>query len=178
MPGVRFSGLGGPEMQAAGCDCLYQLTDLAVMGFGQVIPLIGEFYRVYRRARDFLRREHPDAVVLVDFPGFNWWIAAAAKKQGIPVYYYCPPQLWAWAPWRIRKVRKFVDCVLSVLPFEAEWFRARDVDVSYVGHPFFDDVAAHELDSEFLTSIRKDAPFNSGALTGARGSRKSSATFR
>lgn len=167
-PGTRFSGFGGPEMQAEGLDCLYQLTDLAVMGIGQVLPLIHKFYGLVQQAKAFLKSEQPDAVVLVDFPGFNWWIAKAAKETGIPVYYYCPPQLWAWAPWRIRKVHRYVDCILSVLPFEAEWYRKHNVDVEYVGHPFFDEVAEHPINPDVLESLTKEGCRTIGILPGSR----------
>lgn len=167
-PGTRFSGFGGPTMQAEGLDCLFQLTDLAVVGLGQVLPLIRKFFGLVQVARAFMERERPDAVVLVDFPGFNWWIAAAAKRAGIPVYYYCPPQLWAWAPWRIRKVHRSVDCILSVLPFEANWYRKHGVDVEYVGHPFFDEVARHFIPDETIASLRVPDRLTIGILPGSR----------
>ena len=152
-PGVRISGYGGPRMQQAGCELQYQLTDLAVMGFFRVVPLLWKFARLLWQAQRFFAREKPDAVVLVDFPGFNWWIARKAKAAGIPVFYYMPPQLWAWAAWRIRRVRKYVDCVLCGLPFEYEWYARRGVDAVYVGHPFFDDVAAHSLDGSLRAPL-------------------------
>jgi lipid-A-disaccharide synthase len=79
--------------------------------------------------------------VLVDFPGFHWWLAWRAKRHGIPVVFYCPPQIWAWASWRIAKMRRLVDHVLSPLPFEHDWFGARGVPSTLVGHPFFDELA-------------------------------------
>lgn len=167
-PEATFCGFGGPEMQQAGLDCLYPLTELAVMGIGQVLPLIGKFYRLVGEARQFFREQRPDAVVLVDFPGFNWWIAAAARREGIPVYYYCAPQLWAWAPWRIRRVKKNIDCVLCVLPFEAEWFQSRGVRVEYVGHPFFDEVAEHPLDAETMQRLHSAAERRVAVLPGSR----------
>lgn len=167
-PEAQFSGFGGPHMQQAGLDCLYPLTDLAVMGIGSVLPLIGKFLRLNRRAGQFLKSHRPDAVVLIDFPGFNWWIAAQSKRAGIPVYYYCPPQLWAWAPWRIRKVRKYVDCVLSVLPFEAAWYRERGINVEYVGHPFFDEVRAHVIDGEFCDRLTEHGGPTVAILPGSR----------
>src|SRR5690606_5128276 len=115
--------------------------------------------------------ERPDAVVLIDFPGFNWWIARKAKAAGIPVLYYLPPQLWAWGPWRIRKVRKFVDHVLCGLPFEYDWYATRGISAEYVGHPFFDEVADHPLDPEFCrqwTSPGEDGPRTIGILPGSR----------
>jgi lipid-A-disaccharide synthase len=153
-PDVRFSGFGGVQMESAGLESLHRLTNLAVMGIGAVIPLLWTFYKLVRQAGEYIDRELPDAVVLIDFPGFNWWIARKAKKAGVPVYYYMPPQLWAWAPWRIKKVRKYVDHVLAALPFEAEWYASRGVSVEYVGHPFFDEVAAHRVDDGFCKALR------------------------
>lgn len=153
-PEVRFSGFGGPLMEQAGLESLHRLTDLAVMGLWAVLPLLWRFVRLVRQAGQHIERELPDAVVLIDFPGFNWWIARKAKRAGVPVFYYMPPQLWAWASWRIKKVRKYVDHVLAALPFEAEWYAARGVSVEYVGHPFFDEVAAHRVDDGFCKALR------------------------
>jgi lipid-A-disaccharide synthase len=150
VPNLHCSGFGGPLMQAAGCQIRYRLTNLAVMGILDVLPLLWRFIALLRRAGRQLDRHRPDAVVLVDFPGFNWWIARLAKRRGIPVHYYLPPQLWAWAPWRIRKMRRLVDQVLCCLPFEYEWYRQRGVNARCVGHPFFDEVASRQLDREFL----------------------------
>lgn len=149
-PDFQAEGFGGPAMRGVGCDLLFELTDLAVMGFLRVLPLIAKFNAVAKQAEQHFDQNPPDAVVLVDFPGFNWWIARAAKKRGIPVYYYLPPQLWAWAPWRIRKVRKFVDHVLCALPFEYEWYKSRGVQCTWVGHPFFDQVAQKTLDRQLV----------------------------
>jgi len=160
LPDLECSGFGGPLMKAAGCRILYRLTDLAVMGILPVIPLIFKFIGLSRGASRYLERRRPDAVVLVDFPGFNWWIARSAKKLGIPVYYYLPPQLWAWAPWRVRRMKKFVNYVLSCLPFEVEWYRRRGVEARFVGHPFFDEVAEKALDADFMRQ-------HSSATTGA-----------
>jgi lipid-A-disaccharide synthase len=155
VPGLTCSGFGGPLMKEAGCDVLFRLTDLAVMGILPVIPLIFKFLRLVRQAKQYLAEHRPDAVVVVDFPGFNWMIASAAKKLGIRVIYYLPPQLWAWAPWRVRKVRRNVDQVLSALPFEVEWYHQRKVVAEYVGHPFFDEVAERPLDNQFIATQRE-----------------------
>ncbi len=153
-PEIRLEGFGGPAMQAAGCHLLFELTTMAVMGFLRVLPLLARFRRLVQLAEAHFDSSPPDAVVLVDFPGFNWWIAKAAKKRGIPVIYYLPPQLWAWAPWRLKKVRRWVDHVLCTLPFEYNWYRDRGIECSHVEHPFFDQAADYPIDEELVRTIR------------------------
>ncbi len=117
-PGVEFVGYGGPLMAAAGCDLHCDLTALAVMWFLRVLLNLHKFLDLASRADRYFRHQRPDAVVLIDYPGFNWWIAKRAKAHGIPVFYYTPPQIWAWGSWRVKKMRRFVDHVLCSLPFE------------------------------------------------------------
>lgn len=168
VPGIEAVGFGGPLMEQAGGRLLFRMTDLAIMGVFRVIPMLLTFWRLCRQAKRSFDEARPDAVVLVDFPGFNWHVARAAKNRGIPVFYYMPPQLWAWAPWRIGKVRKFVDHVLSGLTFERDWYASRGIDVTYVGHPFFDEVADHPLDEAFLRERRRPGGRNVGILPGSR----------
>lgn len=168
-PEIRVSGFGGPRMEHAGCQLLYPLTQLAVMGIFAVLPRLWQFYRLVCQAREYLDRHRPDVVVLIDYPGFNWWIAKAAKRRGIPVVYYMPPQLWAWAPWRVSKVRRYIDLVLSGLPFEAEWYARRQIPVLYVGHPFFDEVAERPLDAAFLREWTPGRGRTVALLPGSRG---------
>lgn len=167
-PSIHCSGFGGPLMEEAGLDSLYRLTDMAVMGVAEVLPMVHRFYAQYRRAKQFLRAARPDVCVLIDFPGFNWWVASAAKAAGVEVVYYCPPQMWAWAGWRIRKMRRYVDRVLSVLPFEADWYNDRGMPAEYVGHPFFDEVAERELDRQVCRRLEHSAPRRLALLPGSR----------
>jgi lipid-A-disaccharide synthase len=153
-PEIQTEGFGGPEMRDQGCRLQFELTQLAVMGFLRVVPMLAKFRRLVIQAEAFFDESPPDVVVLVDFPGFNWWIAKAAKRRGIPVFYYMPPQLWAWAPWRIRRVRKWVDHVICALPFEYEWYKSRGVNATWVGHPFFDEVASHRLHADLVAELR------------------------
>lgn len=153
-PGVEVVGYGGPNMAAAGCQLHADLTALAVMWFGRVLLSIHKFWDLASRADRYFRHHRPDAVVLIDYPGFNWWIARRAKAHGIPVFYYTPPQIWAWAQWRAKKMRRFVDHVLCSLPFEESWFRERGCNATFVGHPFFDEVDRLELDEQFLAEYR------------------------
>ncbi|NCA12345.1 lipid-A-disaccharide synthase, partial [bacterium] len=140
-PDVECVGLGGPCMAEEGCRLVADLTQLAVMWFLRVILNIHRFVDLARRAERSFLDARPDVCVLVDFPGFHWWLAWRAKRHGIPVVFYCPPQIWAWASWRIGKMRRLVDHVLSALPFEHEWFAAQGMRSTYVGHPFFDEVS-------------------------------------
>ena len=147
---VECVGFGGPRMQQAGCELLFDLTNLAVMFVAQVLRQIRTFFRLIDQADEYFATHRVDAVILIDYPGFNWWIARKAKRHGIPVFYYGVPQMWAWAPWRVRKLRRLVDHVLCKLPFEVNWFEQRGCQATYVGHPFFDEVAQHPSDCELM----------------------------
>jgi lipid-A-disaccharide synthase len=155
LPDAEFVGFGGARMTAAGVLLLYPLVDLAVMWFWNVLLNLVIFVRLILHADRYFRDERPDAVVLIDYPGLHWWIARRAKARGIPVFYFVPPQLWAWAGWRVRKVRRFVDEVLCSLPFEPGWYHARGVKQAvFVGHPYFDELAERPLDAGFLAAQR------------------------
>jgi len=138
------------------------------MWFLRALLNLHKFWALYRRAAAFLRQERPDAVVLIDYPGFNWWIARAAKREGIPVFYYVPPQVWAWARWRVKKMRRLVDHVLCALPFEQEWYAARGCHATLVGHPFFDEASRHVLDAEFLAALRRRMAARAGRMDDGR----------
>ncbi len=114
-PGIEVVGYGGPKMAEAGCRLHADLTALAVMWFARVLINLHKFWGLVSRADRYFRHHRPDAVVLIDYPGMNWWIARRAKVHGIPVFYYTPPQIWAWARWRVKKMRRLVDHVLCSL---------------------------------------------------------------
>jgi lipid-A-disaccharide synthase len=147
-------GYGGPKMADAGAQLHFDLTALAVMWFLRVLLNIHKFLGLLWRADRAFALEKPDAVVLIDYPGFNWWIARRAKARGIPVYYYAPPQIWAWGSWRVKKVQRFVDHVLCALPFEEPWYRERGCKATFIGHPYFDEVREHPLDAAFVAAER------------------------
>ena len=140
-PDVECVGLGGPQMAAEGVELVADMTKLAVMWFLRVILSIHRFVDLARRAERSFLDHRPAVCVLVDFPGFHWWLAWRAKRHGIPVVFYCPPQIWAWASWRKKKMRRLVDHVLAPLPFEHDWFTAEGIASTLVGHPFFDEAA-------------------------------------
>lgn len=168
-PDAEFRGFGGPEMQKAGCRIEYDLTGLAVMWFLQAVMNIPLFARLLKKARETFRRDRPDILILVDYPGFNYRLAKDAKAEGIPVCFFVPPQIWAWAQGRIKKTRRDVDFVISPLPFEQKWFRQRGIETVAVPHPFFDEMNAEPLDREFIARIAGDgAPPILTLLPGSR----------
>ncbi len=167
-PNFEFVGFGGPKMAEAGCNLHFDLTALAVMFIGKVLANIRTFFRLIAEANDYFRDNDVDGVVLIDYPGFNWWIARKAKKHGIPVFYYGIPQVWAWAPWRVRKIRRFVDFVLCKLPFEPEWFAKRNCQATYVGHPYFDQLVHQEYDEAFIEGLLKQDQMLLTLLPGSR----------
>ncbi len=155
---VEAMGLGGPRLQQAGCRLLADMSSLAVMWFARTLWHLPKFYRLFRPVRHHLHRWRPDVVVLVDYPGFNWHVARAARELGIPVAYFCPPQVWAWAQWRVAKMRRWVDRVLCCLPFEQQWYSQHGCDAVWVGHPYFDHLRETQPDEELLSQLRQGGP--------------------
>lgn len=139
-PRAECFGLGGDAMARAGCDIVYPLDRHAIVGIFEAVRSVPFFSSLLKRVGQELERRRPDVVVLVDYPGFNWWVARAARRRGIPVLYFLPPQIWAWATWRVRKMRRLVDCVLCSFPFEEPWYRAHGVRAVFTGHPYFDSL--------------------------------------
>ena len=167
-PGIRCTGFGGERMQAAGADLLYPMARLSVMWFPHILKSIDTFLRLLAQADRFFRLHRPDAVVMIDYPGFHWWLARKARKHGIPVVYFVPPQLWAWAGWRVQKVRRFVDHVVCSLPFEPAWYRRRGVTAHYFGHPYFDELNRQAFDQNFLSEQRTRPEEIVAVLPGSR----------
>ncbi len=152
-PSCQAVGFGGPKMNAAGCESFFDLTQLGVMFLAGALRHLRLFLRLVAEADKYFQSNQVDAVVLIDYPGFNWWIARKAKQHNIPVFYYGVPQMWAWASWRIKKIQRFVDHVICKLPFEAKWFADRGCRAEYVGHPYFDQLQNQVLNAEFVDEV-------------------------
>jgi lipid-A-disaccharide synthase len=136
---IEFYGVGGPRMEAAGCELLEKPVGKAAMVY-KAFSQVGYYYRLIRRINRFLKSNKIDLVIVCDSPSFNFHIAKAAKKAGIKTLFYVAPQLWAWAGWRIGKLRKYCDKLCCILPFEESWFRQRGVDAVFVGNPLLDEL--------------------------------------
>lgn len=143
--GARFRFLGGDLMQAEGGELVKHYREMAFMGFIPVLKNLRTILRNMRRCEEDIRRYRPDAVILVDYPGFNLKIARFVKEElNLPVYYYISPKIWAWKKYRIRSIRRYVDKMLCILPFETEFYRTQRYEVAYVGNPSVDAIAARE----------------------------------
>lgn len=137
LPEARFVGVAGERMAAEGCEVLADLTKKAAMLGGPLLSL-GYYFRAVRRLQKAIRSIRPDLHIPVDSPALNWHLAAAARKAGTPVLYYIAPQVWAWGPWRVKKLARLTDRVACILPFEEDYLRRRGVHATFVGHPIFD----------------------------------------
>ena len=147
-PDLAFFGIGGPRMKEAGVDILVDAGRLSVVGITEVFARIPLVLREAGRIKREMRRRHPDLLILIDFPDFNLHMAGFAKKQGVPVLYYISPQIWAWRRGRIRKIRRYVDHMAVILPFEADFYRAFHVPATFVGHPLLDHYAEEAVATE------------------------------
>jgi len=171
-PQLRFSALGGSALAMAGAEVVQASEEIAVMGFGEVLASLPAILRARRRVWRHLDRGGVDLVVPIDFPGFNLQVAGRAHRRGVPVFYLVPPQLWAWGAWRLGQLRRRVDRIGAILPFEPEFFGQRGLDVVHVGHPLMEDYA----DFPFEESWRRreavlasaDRPVTVGLLPGSR----------
>lgn len=153
-PDLECSGFGAERLAGAGCCLLYPLAEHAIVGIARAVASVPLHRRILALADRHFRHWRPDAVVLIDNPGFHWWLARTARACGIPVVYFVPPQLWAWGGWRAAKMRRLIDRVLCNLPFEQAWYAARGIEARCIGHPYFDELRAQRLDEAFLAAQR------------------------
>jgi lipid-A-disaccharide synthase len=147
---IDFFGATGPLMRDASVETIVNSDELAIMGIVEVGRVFRKFLRAFRKLKSAAIERSPDAVVLVDWPEFNLRLASTLHRRGLKVIYYISPQLWAWRPRRVNNIKRDVDLLLSILPFEAEWYKARDVEhVEFVGHPLAGEVKPRFEREEF-----------------------------
>lgn len=139
-PQLECKAWGGDLMQASGATLVKHYRDLAFMGFVEVLKNLRTILRNIAFCKKDILEFKPDALVLIDYPGFNLRIARWAKTQGIPVIYYISPQLWAWHASRAHDIRRDVDKMLVILPFEQEFYKKYDIEAEFVGHPLLDAI--------------------------------------
>lgn len=156
-PSATITGFGGDRLAATGATLVQNFTGLSVTGLLEVVRLLPRTYATYRRLVADAEAIRPDVFVAIDFPDFNFALARALKKRGIPVVYYIGPQLWAWRPGRMKTMRRVVDRVLVIFPFEEPIYRDAGVPVQWVGHPLLDLQPAAAPRERFLREQGLDA---------------------
>ena len=159
-PGVEVFGFGGGQFAAAGGALVADYRGHTVTGLAEVLMQLPRTYALYRQLVAEARTRRPDVFVAIDFPDFNFRLGQALHKAGIPVVYYISPQLWAWRPGRLQTMKRFVDRVLPIFPFEEQLYRDAGIPVEFVGHPLIDLAKATEPRATFLASqgLQPDAP--------------------
>jgi len=139
-PQVNVKGIGGDKMRTAGADIVVDFSELAVMGLVEVLKRYRQIKKIFNQMVKLLKTDRPDLLVLVDYPGFNLKLAKEAKKLGIPVLYYISPKVWAWRAGRVKTIKKVVDHMAVLFPFEVPIYQDAGVPVTCVGHPLVDAV--------------------------------------
>ena len=151
-PATTITGFGGDRLAAAGATLVENFSGLSVTGLVEVVRLLPRTYATYKRMLADADAVRPDVFVAIDFPDFNFTLARALKRRGIPVVYYISPQLWAWCAGRMKTMQRFVDLVLVIFPFEEPIYRQAGVPVEWVGHPLLDLQPAPQPRGMFLSA--------------------------
>jgi len=144
-------GIGGDKMQAAGMELVYHVREISVMGFWEVLQHLPLLKSVEQTLNVLLKVKRPDVLLLIDYPGFNLRFARRARQQGIKIVYYISPQVWAWKPGRLKKMKGLIDKMLVVFPFEESIYRREGIDVEFVGHPLLEVFTEPQELKEFCT---------------------------
>ena len=155
-PDAAIFGLGGQRLMAGGGELLADYRGISVTGIFEAIRVLPKSLAAFNRLVEAARVEKPNALVLIDFPDFNFRLAAAIKKLGVPIIYYISPQLWAWRQGRMKVMKRLVDRVLVIFPFEERIYRDAGVPVQFVGHPLVDLARAQEPRDSFLAELGLD----------------------
>lgn len=162
-PAMRLMGMGGDSMREAGVETLFHINELSVMGFTEVLGQLPRILRLLKNIEEVLKREKTSALVVIDAPSFHFRVIKIAEKLGIPVYYYISPKAWAWRKSRAKFIKEHVRKLISILPFEVDFYRQFDMEIDYVGNPLIEivnyssikDIEPEEHHIGFLPGSRK-----------------------
>ena len=171
---IHFYGCAGPKLQAAGVEPIIDASKLAVVGLAEVVGHLPRIYAEYRKLVRYVEQHPPVAALLTDSPDFHLRLARHLKRLGVPVFYLVAPQVWAWRQGRVKTIRRLVDKLFCLFPFEEAWFRERGVDATYIGHPLAKTVRTHLTQAEFFA--KHDLPRNQQLIVLLPGSRAGEAT--
>lgn len=139
--GIKYFAVGGSNLKKAGCEIIDDINNITVVGLIEVIKKFPHIRKLYKRLVRFLDKENPDAVILVDYPGFNLKFSSETKKRGIKTIFFISPQIWAWHYSRINIIKRNIDLMIVILTFEEELYKKENVPVKFIGHPLIDIVS-------------------------------------
>ncbi len=159
---AQFRCWGGDLMQKQGGELVKHYRDLAFMGFIEVIANLKTILNNIKICKNDIDSYKPDAIILIDYPGFNLRIAEYAHKKGYKVFYYISPQVWAWHQSRVKKMKQVIDHLFVILPFEKDFFMKHQMDVDFVGHPLLDAIENHSIDSLTGFNVFKETDYFNG----------------
>ncbi len=159
---VEVYAIGSKLLAKAGCKIIADYKEISIIGLTEVFPKLKEIRRIYKEVVDFFKKEKPDLFIPVDFPGFNLKLIKKAKEDDIEVIYFIPPQIWAWHYSRIKIIKKYVDFVIPILPFEPEIYKKEGIPVVYYGHPIVDVFNIRKIDKY------KEERYTIGVFPGSR----------
>lgn len=167
---LNFYAVGGDALRKENVNILVDNKDMGVVGAIEILAHFGAIFKAWQWVRKFIKEQKPDLVILIDYPGFNLHMAKFAKKKGIKVVYYISPQVWAWKQYRVKTIRKYVDQMLVIFPFEESFYQQHQVPVTYVGHPLAEQVIPKLNKTETLEKF--NLPINTTIIGLLPGSRK------
>jgi lipid-A-disaccharide synthase len=143
LPGAQFTGIAGPHMKEQGCTSLYSMDELTVLGIFEAVGKVSKILWIRRKLLRHLLENPPDVFVGIDAPDFNLPLEQKLREHGIPCVHYVSPTVWAWRQYRLKKIKKAVSHMLTLLPFEAKFYQERDIPVTFVGHPMAEEIDMH-----------------------------------
>lgn len=167
-PDAEFVGLCGPLMQSAGARTLAEMDKISIMGFVEVIPALRDILSIRKKLKNFFLEWQPDVFIGIDVPDFNLSLERKLKQAGIPTVHYVSPTVWAWRTGRIKKIRKSINLMLTLFPFEADFYRRHDTPVKYVGHPMAKTVLSWQVDSDLAQEYSNENSKLIALLPGSR----------
>ena len=154
-PEAQVRAWGGDKMQENGADLVKHYKETAVMGYASVIKSLGKIRKNLKLCKQDIADYNPDVVIFIDYPGFNLRIAKYAKKNGYRTFYYIAPKIWAWKTYRIKAIKKYIDRLYSILPFEVDFYKSYNYPIEYVGNPLLDAIDAQLNRGELLDDFLK-----------------------
>jgi lipid-A-disaccharide synthase len=152
---VNAFGIGSQQMENLGFKRIGKSEELAVMGIQEVLATFNKIWTVFHALIREAKEQKPDCVLLLDYPDFNFRIAKKLKKEGFKIFYYISPQIWAWRTGRVHFIKKYIDKVLVLFPFEVDFYKKFNVDVEFVGHPLLDDIRPELFDKKYQNDLRQ-----------------------